>query len=127
MKQSSKRDLICINKIIKYIALISKAYRNAKIKTLEDFEADEVCQLAIAQAITNIYEVKKNIQTETLKKTPVFDNILLKAARNIASHDYDSLDFKIVYKRTEQLLSDKVKQELEVTINDIKQDSESDK
>ena len=33
-----------------------------------DLEADEVCQLAIAQSITNIQEVKKKIKPDTLSQ-----------------------------------------------------------
>ena len=68
--------------------------------------------------ITNIYEIKKKIRLETLAKAPSFDRILLKVARNIASHDYESLDFEIVYKRTMQLIKEEVSEELEAIKND---------
>ena len=58
---------------------------------------------------------------------PAFDKILLKAARNIASHDYDSLDFEIIYRRTLQLLNPKVSQELEAVVNDFEQSDTGDK
>lgn len=42
----------------------------------------------------------------------------LKAARNIASHDYDSLDFGIIYRIVEQLTSQDIVNELEAVKND---------
>ena len=127
MKQSTKTDLVCIKKILKYIALIDKTYSQLKVNSLQDLESNEICQLAIAQAVTNIYEVKKQIQEHTLCKAPEFNKILLKAARNIASHDYDSLDFKIIYRRTLQLLKHEITVELEAIINDFNQNSPSNK
>jgi len=121
MKPTDKTDIVCINKVLKYIALIRKAYSNFNIKTLDDLEANDICQLAITQAITNIYEVKKKIRADALSRVPSFDKILLKAARNIASHDYDSLDFEIIYKRTLQLLKPEVSEELEAAKHDFQQ------
>ena len=47
-------------------------------------------------------------------------DISLKAARNIASHDYDSLDFKVIYIRTKQLLNPAITAELEATKHDLR-------
>jgi len=127
MKLSPRTDLICLNKILRYIALINKTYNKFEIKSINDLESDEVCQLAIAQAVTNIYEAKKIIRPITLLKAPAFDKILLKAARNIASHDYDSLDFEIIYKRTMQLLKSEVLKELEAIIHDLEQHNQGNK
>ena len=123
MKQTAKTDIIYMKKIIKYIALIGETYSKFDINSLEDLENDEVCQLAITQAITNIYEMKKKIRSEALAQAPAFDKILLKVARNIASHDYDSLDFEIIYKRTVQLLKSEVSQELEAIVDGFKSDN----
>jgi len=54
-----------------------------------------------------------------LKPSDRLDKIRLKAARNIASHDYDSLDFDIIYRRTMQLISKEVSDELEAVIGDL--------
>jgi len=127
MKQTQKTDIEYIKKILRYIGMIDKTYDTLGVESREDFECNEICQLAIAQSITNIYEVKKKIRAETLSQVPAFDRILLKAARNIASHDYDSLDFEIIYKRTIQLLKPEVSQELEAIVNDFNPDNSSDK
>ena len=120
MKQSNKLDVICINKILKYIKNINEAYDTFQIGSADDLEKNVICHLAITQIITNIYEIKLKIQDATLAKMPLFYKIGLKAARNIASHDYDSLDFDIIYKRTCQLLKPEVLNELETIKNDIK-------
>ena len=57
---------------------------------------------------------------------PLFSKIGLKASRNIASHDYDSLDFDVIYKRTRQLLKSEVADELEAVKNGVKQDNTCD-
>jgi len=126
VKQSGKVDIICINKVLRYIKLIDGTYTMCGIRNKEDLLGNGVCQLAIAQAITNIYEIKKKISPDTLTKTPAFNGILLKAARNIASHDYDSLDFKVVYARTMQLLKREVSDELEAVKNELRDNNPSD-
>ena len=121
MKHSKKLDAICIGKILKYIQTINDAYNTFSIGSGDDLDGNGICQLAIAQAITNIYQLRQKIQEETLTKMPMFNRIGLKAARNIASHDYDSLDFNIVYKRTLQLLRQELSDELEAVKDDIEQ------
>ena len=98
MKQSKKFDAICIGKILKYIHTINEAYTMFGISNADDLDGNSVCQLAVTQAITNIYQLRQKIQEETLVLMPLFAKLRLglKAARNIASHDYDSLDFSII-------------------------------
>ncbi len=126
MKQSNTFDIVCIGKVLKYIKNIEKAYATFSIVNADDLAENELCHLAITQIITNIYEAKQKMQNTTLEKVPLFNKIGLKAARNIASHDYDSLDFDVVYKRTCQLLKPEVQNELEAAIDDIKRSNTSD-
>ena len=126
MKQSSELDIVCIGKILKYIQTINNAYTKFDITNADDLAGNDICQLAITQAVTNIYELRQKIQADTLSQMPLFSKIRLKAARNIASHDYDSLDFDVVYKRTSQLLKSEVADELEAVKDGIKQDSTGD-
>ena len=62
---------------------------------------------------------------EVLSKLPEFDKIRLANARNIASHDYDSLDFEIIYRMCERrLLSDTAKNELEGALKSYEADND---
>lgn len=74
----------------------------------------KLAQFAIIQIITNIHELKKKLTDEVLLKLPEFDKIRLANARNIASHDYDSLDFEAIYTICKRRrLGDNVKKEME--------------
>ena len=128
MKQSNTLDTVCITKILKHIQTISDAQSMFNIAHTDDLESNHICQLAITQAITNIYELRQRIQAETIAKMPLFTQLKLglKAARNIASHDYDSLDFGIIYKIINRLTSQQVIIELEAVKNGIPTDDSSD-
>ena len=119
MKQTTKTDINCIKKILRYIALIAETYNKFDIKNFDDFEGDAVCQLAVTQALTNIYEIQKKIQLETMEKLTLFKSLRyrLKVARNIASHDYESVNFEILYKTTQSLLDEQNTKELETVVN----------
>jgi len=128
MKQSLGLDLICVKKILKHIHTIGEAYTTFNIHGVGDLSGNHLCQLAITQAITNIYELRQRMTSESIGKMPMFSRLKLglKAARNIASHDYDSLDFNIIYRITNQLKHPNVTLELEAVINDIQQHGTSD-
>jgi len=125
MVQSNKLDLICIEKILRHIQTIKDACILFNIYDPNDLALNEICQLAVTQAITNIYELKQKIQNETINKMILFSNLKfgLKAARNIASHDYDSLDFGIIYGLIEKLMRDDLIDELEVVKHGIQQNN----
>ena len=60
------------------------------------------------------HALKKKLTDKALIKLPKFDKIRLANARNIASHDYDSLDFGTIYTICKRrLLGENVKNELE--------------
>ena len=128
MKQSKDFDAICIGKILKYIQTINDAYSTLNIRSVDDLVGNAICQLAVTQAITNIYELRQKIQDETLVQMPLFVKLRLglKAARNIASHDYDSLDFGAIYSITHRLFDQRVISELEAVKNDIEHGYTSD-
>lgn len=113
MKQSIKTDIICIEKIIKYVKGIKECFEHFNINSDSDLQDTFLAKLAITQLITNIYETKKHIQDVTLQKIPNLNSINLQAARHIASHDYESVSFDIIYRRCLQLTSEKVYNELE--------------
>ncbi|MCL1994680.1 MAG: hypothetical protein FWG63_00570 [Defluviitaleaceae bacterium] len=117
MKKNHKTDKICIEKILAYIGYVEECFRQYEIKSPEDLEDQKLAQFAITQIITNIYELKKKLTNEILLKLPEFDKIRLANARNIASHDYDSLDFETIYRLCKlRILNESVKNELEGTL-----------
>lgn len=126
MKQEYNLDLECITKILKYTKAISDAYTMFEITNVEGLKRNHVCQLAVTQAITNIHEIKKRMSQDVLVQMPLFGKIGLKAVRNIASHDYDSLDFGIIFRRTRQLLASEVNKELEEAKNGIERSQADD-
>ena len=124
MKNNSKTDKIFIEKILRYIGDIKDCFERYMIKSHMDLENERLAQYAITQIITNIHELKKKMTNEVLSKMPEFDKIRLAYARNIASHDYDSLDFEAVYRICKRrLLSENVRNELEGV---LKSDEEND-
>jgi len=128
MKQSKKLDAICIGKILRHIQSINKAYTTLKVENASDLADNDICQLAVTQALTNIYGLRQKIQAETLEQMPLFAKLRLglKAARNIASHDYDSLDFSMIYNITSRLSDKGTIKELEAVKNAFEQNNTSD-
>ena len=117
------KNLQCIEKILKWVTKIQDVFAKFEIKKYEDFESNEICQLAINQLITNIYELTKKVESGTLDKMPILKKSRsgLKSARNISSHDYDSLDHRIIYRLVKDLADDKFTEELEGMIDELKQ------
>jgi len=128
MRQSSETDIACIDRMLRYVKAISDAYVMFNITSAADLKNNYVCQLAITQAITNVHEVQKRIRPQTIEKMPRLDEqrLMLKAARNIASHDYESLDFGIIDRLVKHLISPIIRTELEVTRDDLRHNSSND-
>ena len=122
MKQSIQTDIAVINRILKYIKVMGEAFEQFNIKNSTDLEESHICQLAITQAITNIYELNKKLQTETSVKLILLSKLQysLKAARNISSHDYYSLDFEIIYRLVCQLLKPELSLELREVSHELR-------
>jgi len=116
------KNLQCIEKILKWTNKIRDVLHEFDINSFRDFERDETCQLAISQLITNVHELTKKINKDIIDKMPILakSRVGLKNARNISSHDYDSLDYKIVYDIVKDLISTKFKNELEEMIDELK-------
>jgi uncharacterized protein with HEPN domain len=128
MKPSDTFDFICVEKILKHIQTINDAYVLFNITNANDLAENHLCQLAVTQAITNIHELRQRIQESTINKMLMFASLRLglKAARNIASHDYDSLDFGIIFKMVNKLTDTQVIRELEAVIHAIQSNHPSD-
>jgi len=124
MKPTIKTDIQCLDRIIKHITSIHEAFTTLNVSSLDDYLQNNICQLATAQVITNIHELKNKLRDETLAKLTQFSSIRTQAARNIASHDYDRLDFRIIYDRAKQLQNSNIADELERVRHDLLNDSE---
>lgn len=124
MKQSLETDKVCIEKILKYIDGIQDCFTRLDINSYLDFEKDGIAQLAVTQSITNLHEAKKQIQQVTLDNIAEFDKIKLAVARNIASHDYESVNFETIYRICSRLLSQRTREVLQNEYDKLKQQAD---
>jgi len=118
------KDLHCIELCVKHIKKMRAVFDEFGIKTLEDFEGSETCQLAITQLVTNIHEPSKKIGDDLTAQMPLFSKQRkrIKVSRNISSHDYESVDWEIVYKLVCDLTKDEIIAELEGVANELRND-----
>ena len=118
MKKNIETDKICAEKILCYIGDIRECFEHYDIKGYSDLADKRLAQYALTQILTNIHEARKRLTDETLLKMPEFNKIRLATSRNIASHDYDRLDFETVYIICQRrLLSEIVSNELKEVIS----------
>jgi uncharacterized protein YutE (UPF0331/DUF86 family) len=88
-------DEQCLQKIEKYVGKMKEAYET--IKDLNDDEIDQgLVGYALAQCFTNLYETVSRVTNDELseKLWPILKRTRI--ARNIAAHDYDSINWDIM-------------------------------
>ena len=119
MDTNHKTDKACIEKILKYMNDIRTCISHFNIDSFEVLQDKRLAQLAITQSITNIHEVKRLIDEDVLDKMPTFAGIKLSAARNIASHDYENVNFRIIYDVCKKLTASDITEELENEYNNL--------
>jgi uncharacterized protein with HEPN domain len=109
-------------KILKWTGKMQGVFHEFNIKSLQDFEQNETCQLAINQLVTNVHELTKKIDAELYDHIPhlVMLKRKLKYTRNIADHDYESLGLDIVYKLVTSLTHADVYNELYSAAQDLR-------
>ena len=112
MKKSLETDKQCVGKILGYIQNIRQSLDHESVKSYESLENTVSTKFAVTQLITNIYELSKHIQTSTLDSLKEFGKIRLRTTRQIASHDYAAIDFKLVYIVCSRLIAQPVCDEL---------------
>jgi uncharacterized protein with HEPN domain len=112
MEKNMETDKIYIEKILNYINVLRETFGHFGINSAESLIGSEIASAAVTQTITNIYAAKKNLTGEILGNLNEFGKLKLSGARNIASHDYDSLNFNIIYDICIKLISDKIGEEL---------------
>ena len=122
MKKSASVDVQCITKIQAYINDIRAILATDNISSAEALKNTLSAKYATTQLITNIYELSRKLQDDTLTALPNFNSPVLKKARQIASHEYEAVDFRSIYSLCTQLTGETVKKELntclEVCISD---------
>jgi uncharacterized protein with HEPN domain len=112
MKQSRKTDRLCAEKILRHIGDLKNCLTHFEIKSHRDFENKRLSQFAATQIITIIHELKIKITAETLCKLPEFNKIKIAGARNIASHDYEKINFRMIFDICKMLTSEDIENEL---------------
>lgn len=112
MKKSIAVDKQCITKMLKYIEEIKMIIDDGNIASFQDLKASLIHKYAVTQIITNIYELSKKMQDSTLQELKYLDMRMLRTARQIASHNYDALDFRSIFNLCSDLADDLLISEL---------------
>ena len=81
MKKSSQVDAKCVSKMIKYVEDIREILTNEGVNSHVDLKQSLAAKYAVTQLITNIYELTKHMQTETMQSLPELNGIRLRTAR----------------------------------------------
>ncbi|MCL2351931.1 MAG: DUF86 domain-containing protein [Firmicutes bacterium] len=126
MRESSEYDAQKINSIIRHILNIKKCFALNGIIDPNNLKHDEISQAACTQFITNIYEAKNKLGEERSNMLNELNKINLSGARNIASHDYDNIDFGIIYSICKKLTASKVLSELYAVLATLEGDGQND-
>ena len=104
------KDRIILQKIQNYIQRIAPIY-----ETIKDMPEHQLLELndsfALTQYLTNIHSLFQNISSDEIFRLQVdFGIKALSTCRNIAAHDYDSLDWARVKQICKKLLSENTAQ-----------------
>lgn len=109
------KDRIIIQKIITYIADIEKYVEGFEAK---DFLDDKKTITACAFSVSQIGELVKEINEETMKQYTNIPWKSIKGMRNRIVHDYENVDLSVLWgtiKESLPILKDKLK---EIILND---------
>lgn len=103
--------------IIKMINYIDKALKYTKNISFEQFKNNEEKQDATIFAISQIGELVKNIESETMNKYKNIEWKIIKNLRNKIVHDYEGINLEIIW---DIILNDldPLKENLQKIIND---------
>ena len=123
---SIAKDIQKLRNILKWLEHIKLVYTESEILNPNVLKNNIIAQAALTQFITNIYEDKKKLSDETFNKLSELNKIKLAQARNIASHDYDSVDFGIIYAICKKLIAYLQTQEIGETLRSMEGSHERD-
>ena len=97
------RDRIIIQKIINYIDDIEKYIDGLQAK---DFLDDKKTITACAFTVSQIGELVKEVENETIEKYPTIPWNSIKGMRNRIVHDYDNVDLSVLWGTIKESLPD---------------------
>lgn len=97
------RDRIIIQKIISYIDDIEKYIDGLQAK---DFLDDKKTITACAFTVSQIGELVKEVENETIEKYPNIPWNSIKGMRNRIVHDYDNVDLSVLWGTIKESLPD---------------------
>ena len=126
MKKSYSTDIQCITKILRYVDDIQSILANDNIKSFQDLSKSLSAKYAVTQLITNVYELSRKLQDTTLQTLKNFNSPVLRKARQIASHDYDAIDFRSIYNLCMSLTGATVRNELKECLEAAEDANSSD-
>ena len=124
MTKSYEQDIQKLNSIVKSITNIKVAFEKFSINDVSNFQNNELVQLCCTQILTNIYQDKKALDENIYNKLTELNKIELGKPRNIASHDYNSLDFSIIYGICKRLVKSIVLSEIYAVLAEIEEVSD---
>ena len=114
------KDRIILQKIQKYKSRISRLYSIIENLSPGDIEEKDEAY-ALTQYLTNIHSLLVHVSNEDIQQKlfVLYSNNLIKC-RNMASHDYDSLNWHMVKELCRKILSEKIelaiKESLDIAI-----------
>ena len=126
MEKNIQQDMEKLNNIVRYLNNIEKCFKQHDIGNANNLKNDEVAQAACTQFKTNIYECKNKLQDVTYNQLTELNKIKIAGARHIASHEYDSIDFRAIYAICKQLTKPIVFSEIYKIISEIKAPEEDE-
>ena len=88
------KEYMSLKKMIEYI---DKALKYTKDLKFEDFSNNEEKVDATVFAISQIGELVKNINVETMKKYNNIEWIIIKNLRNKIVHDYEGINLNLIW------------------------------
>ena len=117
MRKSLVTDKHCVAKLLRYINDIQTIILEEEISSYQDLANSLSAKYAVTQLITNIYELSRKLQDETLRSSSSFSKIKTRTARQVASHDYSSVNFQAIFSICTQLSEAAVLNELQSFLN----------
>jgi len=119
-------DKVVVLKIKKYVSHLGRVHEAIKDKSTDELE-DDLLSYTAAQLITNLKETFDMIKSEEIQdRYKALRNPQIVRIRNIASHDYESLDWSVVKsgcKRIVELYNLDAYHDASLKIIDSKEDS----
>ncbi len=94
------------------ISDLKDSLQEFKIQSFQDLKNSRFGKYSITQIITIIYGLSTHIRETMLKRLLAFNGIDMNVTRNISSHNYDALNYRILYSIIEKLIDDKIFNEL---------------